>query len=153
MYSETTPIDEDRASRKHTKLLQAKKVLGSLSIQPEAVQFYAKLITALTSSPLRPILSATSSPFESHNMFKWIKSFLQDRSANVLLDGRKSVSVKIREGVPQGDVISPVLFLTYINDINRPSYLMSQTPFTQMTLLSGAPQNIYPQQLTESSKL
>ena len=53
------------------------------------------------------------------NMFKWIKSFLQDRSANVLLDGHKSVSVKIREGVQQGGVISPVLFLIYINDITQ----------------------------------
>ena len=53
------------------------------------------------------------------NMFKWIKSFLQDRSANVLLDGHKSISVKIREVVPQGGVISPVLFLIYINDITQ----------------------------------
>ena len=53
------------------------------------------------------------------NMLKWIKSFLQDRSANVHLDGHKSISVKIREGVPQGGVISPVLFLIYINDITQ----------------------------------
>ena len=53
------------------------------------------------------------------NMFKWIKSFLQDRSANFLLDGHKSVSVKIREDLPQGGVISPVLFLIYINDITQ----------------------------------
>ena len=53
------------------------------------------------------------------NMFKWTKSFLQDRSANVLLDGHKSISVKIREGVPQGGVISPVHFLIYMNDITQ----------------------------------
>ena len=47
------------------------------------------------------------------NMFKWIKSFLQDRSANVLLDGHKRISVKIREGIPQ------VLLLIYINDITQ----------------------------------
>ena len=53
------------------------------------------------------------------NMFKWIKSFLQDRPANVLLYGHKSTSVKIREGVPQGGVISPLFFLVYINDITQ----------------------------------
>ena len=53
------------------------------------------------------------------NMFKWIKSFLEDRSANVLLDGHKGFCVKIREGVRQGGVISPVLFLIYINDITQ----------------------------------
>ncbi|KAK7108155.1 hypothetical protein V1264_015944 [Littorina saxatilis] len=50
-------------------------------------------------------------------MFGWIKSFLHERSAKVLLDGHESVSVKMREGVPQGGVISPTLFLVYINDI------------------------------------
>ena len=54
-----------------------------------------------------------------NNMFKWIKSFLQDRSASALLDGHKRVSVKIREGVLQGGVISPVVFLIYINDITQ----------------------------------
>ena len=50
-------------------------------------------------------------------MFGWIRSFLHDRTAQVKLDGHTSVSVKMREGVPQGGVISPTLFLIYINDI------------------------------------
>ena len=53
------------------------------------------------------------------NMFKWIKSFLQDRLANFLLGGHKSVSVKISKGVPQGGVISPVLLLIYTNYITE----------------------------------
>ncbi|KAK7096645.1 hypothetical protein V1264_003726 [Littorina saxatilis] len=50
-------------------------------------------------------------------MYTWVKSFLHERSARVVLDGYHSVSVKMREGVPQGGVISPTLFLIYINDI------------------------------------
>ena len=50
-------------------------------------------------------------------MYKWIRCYLQDRSARVKLDGYMSESVKMREGVPQGGVISPTLFLLYINNI------------------------------------
>ena len=52
-------------------------------------------------------------------MFSWIKDFLFQRTARVKLDGTLSNLVKIREGVPQGGVISPVLFLVYINDITN----------------------------------
>ena len=51
----------------------------------------------------------------SGRMYKWIRCFLQDRSARVKVDGYMSESVKMREGVPQGGVISPTLFLLYIN--------------------------------------
>ena len=53
----------------------------------------------------------------SGRMYRWIRCFLHDRSARVKLDGHMSDSVKMREGVPQGGVISPTLFLLYINNI------------------------------------
>ena len=37
-------------------------------------------------------------------MFTWIKSFLHKRSARVALDNQLSVSVKMREGVPQAEL-------------------------------------------------
>ena len=53
----------------------------------------------------------------SGRMYRWIRCFLHDRSARVKLDGHLSKSVKMRERVPQGGVISPTLFLLYINNI------------------------------------
>ena len=52
-------------------------------------------------------------------MFKWIKSFLCHRTARVKLDQNLSNVVKIKEGVPQGGVISPTLFVIFINDIAK----------------------------------
>lgn len=53
----------------------------------------------------------------SGNMYWWIKHFLLDRTARVKLDGILSHRTTIREGVPQGGVISPTLFLIFINDL------------------------------------
>ena len=50
-------------------------------------------------------------------MYKWLSNFLFNRTARVKIDGTTSNLVKLREGVPQGGVISPTLFLVYINDI------------------------------------
>ena len=53
----------------------------------------------------------------SGRMYKWIRCFLHDRSARVKVDGHLSDSVKMRECVPQGGVVSTTLFLVYFNNI------------------------------------
>ena len=51
------------------------------------------------------------------NMWSWMHHFLYGRTARVKVDGHLSKKVILREGVPQGGVLSPTLFLVYINDI------------------------------------
>ena len=51
-------------------------------------------------------------------MVNWIRGFLGDRRAQVRIDGILGKSFKLHQGVPQGAVLSPLLFLFFIDGIN-----------------------------------
>ena len=63
------------------------------------------------------LLHKLSSYGISGKLFSIIKSFLLGRQLNVILDGQKSNTYPISSGVPQGSILGPILFLTYINDL------------------------------------
>ena len=53
------------------------------------------------------------------HMYKWISQYLSNPQARVHINGAYSRKKTLREGVPQGGVLSPTLFLVFINDIVR----------------------------------
>jgi len=52
-------------------------------------------------------------------LWNWIRAFLSNRSFFLSVDGLTSESFILRAGVPQGCVLSPFLFLIFINDLTE----------------------------------
>ena len=49
----------------------------------------------------------------------WIKTFLTNRTQQVVVNGHKSIPAKVESGVPQGTVLGPALFIMYMNNVTE----------------------------------
>ena len=69
------------------------------------------------------------------NTRNWIKSWLENRSHRVTVNGVTSSSKLVTSGVPQGSVLGPLLFLIYINDMPDSFYHSTLKLFADDSLL------------------
>lgn len=53
------------------------------------------------------------------DLFRWVKSYVENRSQAVAVQGHTSQYKLITSGVPQGSHLGPLLFIIYINDITK----------------------------------
>ena len=73
--------------------------------------------------PLGPLLVKIANSGVEARVVEWIKQFLTGRTQRVRVGGVLSDEVRISSGVPQGSVLCPLLFLTYLL-----TYSMVQSP-------------------------
>ena len=65
----------------------------------------------------------------------WLKDYLSSRKQQVDIDGEKSDWVDVKLGVLQGSILGPILFLIYMNDINKCDQTVKFTKFADDTTI------------------
>ena len=71
---------------------------------------------------------------KSGNLLKLFQNYLSNRKQHVVLNGFSSDYSSIDSGVPRGSFVGPLLFLIYINDLEK--NIKSSVTFLLMILCS-----------------
>ena len=91
---------------------------------------FLDLRKAFDSVPHVPLLQHLKNIGLDHHILQWVMSYLLNRKQYVVVEGASSDITSVVSGVPQGSVLGPLLFLTYLNSVNS----LVLTEGTQITM-------------------
>ena len=88
----------------------------TMGLQTDAI--YTDFTSAFTSVNHKLLLHKLRYSFKLIGpAFRWVESYLSQRSQRVILEGKHSDSVPVLSGVPEGSILGPILFACYVADV------------------------------------
>ena len=70
-----------------------------------------------------------------NNNLKWFQSYLSNRKQFIKFNNESTNLEIIRCGIPQGSILGPLLFLIFVNDLQKSTNFLDPIIFAEIYLI------------------